>query len=124
MATEIIPETNVQREPAGAVGARQEPDPVPETTPVERDVLFPHEETQNLQRRWREIQGEFVDEPRRAVQRADELVDAVVRRLTEVFAEERRKLEANFKAGQELSTEDLRQGLRRYRSFFERLLAV
>jgi hypothetical protein len=74
--------------------------------------------------RWQEIQAGFVDEPRRAVQDADALVVDLMDRLARVLAEERDRLEPRPGTGEDVSTEDLRQGLRRYRSLFERLLAV
>jgi hypothetical protein len=74
--------------------------------------------------RWQEIQAEFVDEPRKAVQDADALVTDLMRRLAETLASERDQLESRMGAGGDVSTEDLRQGLQRYRSLFERLLAA
>jgi len=65
-----------------------------------------------------------VDEPRKAVQDADGLVAAAIKRLSEVFAEERSKLEHEWDRGDSVSTEDLRIALRRYRSFFDRLLSI
>jgi hypothetical protein len=73
--------------------------------------------------RWQEIQAGFVDEPRRAVQDADALVVDMMDRLARMLASERDQLESLGEAGK-VSTEDLRQGLRRYRALFERLLAV
>jgi len=73
--------------------------------------------------RWQEIQAGFVDEPRRAVQDADALVVDMMDRLAQMLASEREQLESAGETGK-VSTEDLRQGLRRYRSLFERLLAV
>ena len=74
--------------------------------------------------RWQEIQAEFVDEPRKAVHDADALVTDLMQRLAEMLAGEREQLESRMGASGDLSTEDLRQGLRRYRSLFERLLAA
>jgi hypothetical protein len=65
-----------------------------------------------------------VDEPRRAVERADELVAQVIKRLAESFAQERSKLEGQWGRGDNVSTEDLRVALQRYRAFFDRLLNV
>jgi hypothetical protein len=65
-----------------------------------------------------------VDEPRQAVQEGDELVAGVVQRLAESFATERSSLEQQWDRGDQVSTEDLRVALQRYRSFFERLLAA
>jgi hypothetical protein len=66
----------------------------------------------------------FVDEPRNAVQDADALVSATMKRLAEIFAAERQKLEGQWAKSENISTEDLRVALRRYRSFFARLLAI
>jgi hypothetical protein len=74
--------------------------------------------------RWQEIQAEFVDEPRKAVHDADALVTDLMQRLAEMLASERDQLESRMGADGDVSTEDLRQGLRRYRSLFERLLAA
>jgi hypothetical protein len=86
--------------------------------------LFTAEETLEFRRRWMEVQTAFVDEPRPAVQAADKLVAETMKRLAEVFARERSRLESQWGRGDEVSTEDLRQAMRRYRSFFDRLLAV
>jgi hypothetical protein len=74
--------------------------------------------------RWHDIQAEFVDHPRKAVEEADGLVSEVMENLTRVFAEERRRLESQWDSGEEADTEALRVALTRYRSFFERLLAT
>jgi type II secretory pathway component PulJ len=87
-------------------------------------AMFPGEETTGYRTRWDAIQTGFVDEPRKAVEEADALVAQVIKRLTEVFADERSTLEHQWDRGEQVSTEDLRQALRRYRSFFERLLAI
>lgn len=87
--------------------------------------LFGTEEGQHFRARWTEIQTAFVDEPRKAVEQADGLVAEAIKRLAEIFANERAKLEHEWdRGGDNVSTEDLRQALRRYRSFFDRLLSV
>jgi hypothetical protein len=85
--------------------------------------LFPSNELNDLRARWDKAQIGFVDEPRTAVKQADELVATVVKRISEQFAAERSELEHQWDRGDNVSTEDLRQALRRYRSFFDRLLA-
>jgi hypothetical protein len=85
--------------------------------------LFPEDELHNFRAQWDQIQTSFVDEPREAVERADSLVANVVKRIAEQFSNEREKLEEQWAKGDDVSTEDLRQGLRRYRSFFARLLS-
>ena len=86
--------------------------------------LFVPSEAQGFRTKWEKIQIAFVDEPRKAVKDADELVAAATKRLAEIFAEERSQMEREWDRGDDISTEDLRVALRRYRSFFDRLLAV
>jgi hypothetical protein len=88
------------------------------------EPLFPGNELQELRNRWSGVQTAFVDEPRRAVEQADGLVASAMKRLAEVFAEERSKLEKQWDRGDDVSTEDLRIALQRYRSFFHRLLSI
>jgi hypothetical protein len=89
-----------------------------------RAQLLEDNELQNLLMQWKDIQADFVDEPRKAVQDADALVAELMQRLAQMFASERAQLESRWAGGEDVSTEDLRRGLRRYRSFFERLLAA
>jgi hypothetical protein len=86
--------------------------------------LLEGDELRGVVERWREIQAQFVDEPRTAVREADALVADLMQRLARMFAGEREQLESRLASGDSASTEDLRQGLQRYRSFFERLLAA
>ena len=86
--------------------------------------LFSIEEAKDFRARWDAIQVSFVDEPRSAVQQADSLVAVTMKRLAEMFAAERTRLEGQWGRGDSVSTEDLRLALRRYRSFFGRLLSV
>jgi len=87
-------------------------------------VLFPNEETEGYRSRWEAIQTGFVDEPRKAVEEAHALVAQVVTRVAEVFSHERTEIEKQWDRGDNISTEDLRIALKRYRSFFDRLLSV
>ena len=91
---------------------------------LEATPLFPDNELQDLRSKWDQVQTGFVDEPRNAVQEADGLVASAMKRLAEVFAQERSKLEQQWDRGDNVSTEDLRLALQRYRSFFHRLLSV
>lgn len=86
--------------------------------------LFSSDEAAKLRQQWDAIQVGFVDEPRKSVEEADSLVAAAMKRLAEQFAEERSRLEHEWDRGSDVSTEDLRVALRRYRSFFSRLLNV
>ncbi len=87
-------------------------------------TLLPPEERESLTSRWEAVQTAFVDEPRRSVTEADQLVADVMSRLADTFAQERSRLEALWDRGDEVSTEDLRVALQRYREFFQRLLTA
>jgi hypothetical protein len=91
---------------------------------VDQTPLIPNDELGDLRNRWNTVQAAFVDEPRRAVEEADGLVASAMKRLAEVFADERSKLEEQWDQGDNVSTEDLRIALQRYRSFFHRLLSI
>ena len=86
--------------------------------------LFDNADTQRFRARWQELQIAFVDEPRDAVANADELVAELMQQLAKRFNQERASLEGQWSRGEDVSTEDLRVSLQRYRSFFERLLAA
>jgi hypothetical protein len=86
--------------------------------------LFSSKESSTMRSRWEDIQAGFVDEPRSSVQKADELVAEAIKHLSEGFADAREMLERQWDQGNDVSTEDLRLSFRRYRAFFERLLAI
>ncbi len=88
------------------------------------EPLVSDSDASNLRERWSSIQANFVDEPQESVEEADTLVAEVIQSLARRFADERQKLEVQWHGGGEASTEDLRQALRHYRSFFQRLLAA
>ncbi len=111
-------------------GGQQNPEPEEQRAAgaamaEERSVpLFAQDEAQRFRSRWDAIQAEFVDNPRHSVEQADNLVAEAIKRLAETFAEERSRLERDWDRGDNVSTEDLRVTLRRYRSFFDRLLSI
>lgn len=79
--------------------------------------------TEESWQRWRQIQGNFVDDPRRSVADAHGLVGEVIDGIVHRFENERQELEQRWSSGEDVSTEDLRHCLQRYRDFFGRLLA-
>ena len=85
-------------------------------------TMYSDEQLHDFRTRWDQVQAAFVDEPRGAVERADTLVADAISKLAEGFARTRGQLEEQWKRGDQVSTEDLRQALRHYRSFFTRLL--
>jgi glutathione S-transferase len=86
--------------------------------------LLPQEQSERFTEQWQEIQASFVDRPQAAVESADALVEELMQRITGSFATERERLEKHWAEGDEVSTEDLRVALTRYRSFFDRLLST
>lgn len=92
--------------------------------PDARGPLFADQDLRDLRSRWDQAQSAFVDDPRQAVQKADDLVGTVVQRLSDEFTGERNRLEQQWDRGDNVSTEDLRQAIKRYRSFFDRLLSI
>jgi hypothetical protein len=120
-------------------GTPTEPDPAAADMPVESDTaargthqpdpeeaapLLDRSTADEMRQRWDRIQTGFVDEPRRAVEDADSLVAEAMKRLAENFSAQRSALEKRWDVGDQVSTEDLRQALRSYRSFFQRLLSM
>jgi hypothetical protein len=133
---DATPQTSMSRAGMGRQPASQPPgsssgreSAVPQRTAAEspagrnENALFDQDELRDLRTRWDQVQTSFVDEPRHAVEQADTLVATIVKRIAEQFAEEREKLEQQWHRGNDVSTEDLRQGLKRYRAFFDRLLS-
>jgi len=86
--------------------------------------LFVNNEAEKFRSQWLDIQSRFVDDPRDSVKKADELVEDVINNITKTFAQERTSLENQWTSGDNVSTEDLRVAIKRYRSFFNRLLTL
>lgn len=103
---------------------RRTPEGAGDASPGEPYPLLSDDHTDRFRGRWEEIQARFVDEPRSAVERADHLVMEVIQQLQTSFTSERETLETEWDRGGDVSTEDLRIVLQRYRSFFDRLLAA
>jgi hypothetical protein len=90
---------------------------------VEGDSLIAHDRCMDYRSRWEVVQGDFIDEPRKAVTDADALVGEILDDLSETFHGQRRSLERQWE-DDESTTEDMRIALRRYRTFFDRLLSL
>ena len=88
------------------------------------EPLFEGDEAKKFRSRWTAIQSKFVDDPRDSVKQADDLVADIIKNVTMSFADRRIALEKQWNNGENISTEDMRQALKRYRSFFERLLTL
>jgi hypothetical protein len=90
----------------------------------ELSPLFTEDVQREFRTKWQNIQTGFVDEPRHAVEQADQLVAELMQQLAQSFSDQRSGLEKQWEQTDEVGTEDLRLALRRYRAFFERLLAI
>jgi hypothetical protein len=88
------------------------------------ESLLPRDQIEELRSRWSAIQTGFIDEPSRAVKDADELVGSAIRQISEAFADQKQQMETQWSRGDDVSTEELRLTLQRYRSFFSRLLSI
>jgi hypothetical protein len=88
------------------------------------EPLFEDEAAKKFRSRWLVIQSKFVDDPRDSVKQADDLVADILKNVTMTFADRRISLEKQWNSGDNVSTEDMRQALKRYRAFFERLLTL
>jgi hypothetical protein len=105
-----------------ATEAKTDADRQADTDAGRRTTLIEPERAESYNSRWNELKSEFVDDPRRAVRGANKLVGEVLDELEELFRSQRADLEHGLDSEQ-TSTEDLRQALGRYRSFFDRLLS-
>jgi hypothetical protein len=92
--------------------------------PAEPLPLLAADDAEAFRARWTDVQFDFVNSPRRAVEQGDGLVAELMQHLARTFADERSRLEGQWDQGNDVSTEDLRTAFQRYRSFFERLLAT
>jgi len=103
---------------------QRNPAPSPATNAESPSPLLSADQGKDFRSRWQNVQVGFVDEPRRAVEQADELVAELMQHLARSFSDQRSRLESEWEHSEKVSTEELRLALRRYRSFFDRLLSV
>ena len=111
-----------ERSPDTATEAQSDADRQADTGVGQRTSLIEPERAESYNSRWKQLKGEFVDDPRRAVRGANEVVGEVLDELEELFRRQRTDLEQGLDSEQ-TTTEDLRQALIRHRSFFDRLLS-
>ena len=126
-ATSISPDDQTTTEDVATAQPTDEPAGAGDDarTGSENDgALLPADQNDRFKTRWDEIQGSFVDEPQKAVEQADALVADLSQRVAASLTKERERLEGQWAAGDDVSTEDLRIALTRYRTFFDRLLAA
>jgi hypothetical protein len=112
-------------QPPSGTPAQPRPHPPTEHGPAaETPSFLTGTDLETVTRRWHEIQAAFVDTPRQAVQDADGIVADLLKRMSEMFATEHHDLASCWHREGQISTEDLRICLQRYRAFLQRLLSV
>jgi hypothetical protein len=85
--------------------------------------LLSADQTGEFKQRWRDLQGDFVDDPQQAVRGAGDLAREVLQTLSDAIADSDRV--ESWQAGDgSSSTEDLRVALRQYRTLVDRLLEL
>ncbi|WP_051020844.1 hypothetical protein [Nocardia araoensis] len=124
--SEPASETSARQDAIGAPGATESaaaPNaPTAGTADAQPAPLLPEGDLDRLRTKWREVQVTFVDNPRDAVARADELLGDTIHQLTTTY--DQRKRELDERLGDTSDTEGLRQALRGYRAFFDQLLSI
>jgi len=123
-ATESPPGTQAATGSTPAATPSAASTPSADAQVTSNEPLLAADSSAAFQRSWEEVQTRFVDDPQGAVEDADRLVANVMQQLAEGFAQEREGLEAQWGRGEDISTEDLRVAMQRYRSFFQRLLST
>lgn len=113
----------IPRDPSSERVAPESGGPGTKTDWSAHSGLLPDDELSGFQRRWDDIQVGFIDEPRRSVREADDLVGEVTHQIAQRFTNSRQDFEQRWDGGDEPTTEELRQALQRYRDFFQRLVA-
>jgi hypothetical protein len=114
----------IRREGAEPSPAQSRTADAPGDDDTSREPLLSESSASGHRSRWEQIQARFVDDPKSSVEQADALVNEVIHELETSFGSERETLEAQWQRGEDVQTEDLRVVLRRYRSFFDRLLSA
>ncbi|MEV5895055.1 hypothetical protein [Nonomuraea fuscirosea] len=100
-------------------------DPAAEPAPPQHGSLLGSDSSDVLQR-WHDLQAFFVDDPREAVQRADELMDEVMTAVHETLERRLGELREPWKNTDQddTETERLRMALRAYRNVLHRLMPL
>ncbi len=122
--TETPETTETETTEARELGTADIAERRPDEDTTQSTPLFAEKEAEGYRTRWQDVQSRFVDAPRESVEAADKLVAEVIQKLAGVFADQQKDLESELERSGKLSTEELRVALRRYRSFFDRLLSV
>ena len=92
--------------------------------PALLERLLAAEEAQYFRFAWDQIQFGFVDDPLRAVHKADGLVAEVMKALADSVSSERGALKSQAGSADDADTECLRIVMRRYHFIVQRLLAL
>jgi hypothetical protein len=125
-APSVDADPEVEPEATGDVDPEVEPEPESATDPDLQVELGPGfmGETSELHRRWEAVQASFVDDPRRAVEQADEMVSVAVAALQAYIEQQREDLAETWRGEQQASTDALLTAFQCYRELFEGVLST
>lgn len=84
--------------------------------------LLDHEDSERFRHRWNDIQSMFIDDPHAVVKKADALVSEVITHLSQELGDKCHSLTGQWAEKDNVSTEDLRVILQRYRALFNRII--
>jgi hypothetical protein len=87
------------------------------------DHLLAPADRDELDHRWTAIETGFVEDPKRHIELADDLLGDVIDRLEAQLKHDRERLSAAWRGG-DVTTEQLRELLLRYRDSYQRLRGV
>lgn len=111
-------------EPAGSVDAATMPSLDPEPSEEERIEDERRQRIAELQHRWLVTQAQILDDPRDAVREAGLLIGDALQFLTTTYSGHRDRIERSWKNDDSMSTDELRDTMRRYRALFQHVLSV
>lgn len=87
-----------------------------------QDTVLAPETSRRLRERWRAVQAEFVDDPRRAVEDADRLLSEAAGAFASGLEERRRALTSGWEQDGHGETEQLRLTMHHYRALVDAVL--
>ena len=101
-----------------------DPEPPPSPAALGAEPALDADQVADLRRRWAATQTGFVDDPRRAVEVADDIVAEAVGALQAAIDGRRRAMAEPWQDDADASTDALLAAFQGYRAVFERVLSV
>jgi hypothetical protein len=122
------PPATMRTNPAEEAPVRDNPEVMGRTEPRETQAMEPQSRTDTMtmwpdmtdfQRRFEEIQSDFIEDPKAAVQKAERLMEEAIDRLAKSMREHMQSMHRDN--GGSADTEQLRLTMRTYREFIQSL---